>query len=152
MRLFLASVLLGILSGCATTHPGVVQSPSAISVPQGKAKLVITRNTEALFLGVQARVDVNGERVAELWRGESYAAALPPGKVVLSTDAWSTPGRFLAHFNMEADREYTFEISPRGGHMATLTFFGIAGAAIDAAIDENTGPFSIYLKETKPIR
>jgi len=152
MRTLLSLFLLGILSGCATTHSGVVQSPSTISVPSGKAKLVVTRNTDALFLGVQARVDVNGERVVELWRGESYAAALQPGKVVISTDAWSTPGRFLAHFNIEADREYVFEISPRGGHMATLTFFGIAGAAIDAAIDENTGPFSIYLKETKPLR
>lgn len=153
MRSFaLAIVMLSTLLGCATTHPGVVQSPSSILASKGQAKLVITRNTDALFLGVQARVDVNGERVAELWRGDSYAVAMQPGKILLSTDAWSTPGRFLAHFDMEADKEYVFEISPRGGHMATLTFFGIAGAAIDAAIDENTGPFAITLKEIKVLR
>lgn len=148
----LVLVLLGALSGCATTHPGVVQSPAAVLIPPGKAKVVITRNTDALFMGVQARVDVNGERVTELWRGESYAGVVQPGKVVLATDAWSTAGNFRAHFNAEADREYTFEVSPRGGHMATLTFFGIVGAAVDASIDENTGPFSIYLKETKPLK
>ena len=148
----LVLIMLGALSGCATTHPGVVQSPSTVLAPPGKAKLVITRNTDALFMGVQARIDVNGERVAELWRGESYAGVVEPGRVVLTTDAWSTPGNFLAHFNAEADREYTFEITPRGGHMATLTFFGIAGAAVDASIDKNTGPFSVYLKEIKPLK
>lgn len=148
----LALIMLGVLSGCATTHPRVIQSPSTILVPPGKAKLVITRNTDALFMGVQARIDVNGERVAELWRGESYAGVVQPGSIVLATDAWSTPGNFRAHFTAEADKEYTFEISPRGGHMATLTFFGIIGAAVDASIDENTGPFSIYLKEIKPLK
>lgn len=145
-------VVLVALSGCATTHPGVVQSPSAVVAPPGKAKIVITRNSDALFMGVQARIDVNGARVAELWRGESYAEVVQPGKVVLATDAWSTPGNFRAHFNAEADREYTFEVLPRGGHYATLAFFGIVGAVVDASIDENTGPFSIYLKETKPLK
>ena len=145
-------VTLVALSGCATTHPGVVQSPSAVVAPPGKAKVVITRNSDFLFMGVQARIDVNGERVVELWRGESYAGVVQPGKVVLATDAWSTPGNFRAHFNAEADREYTFEVSPRGEHYATLVFFGIVGAAVDASIDENTGPFSIYLKETKPLK
>ncbi len=153
MKLYSAIiVILVALSGCATTHPGVVQSPSAVVAPPGKAKVVITRNSDALFMGVQARIDVNGERVAELWRGESYAGVVQPGRIVLATDAWSTAGNFRAHFNAEADREYIFEVSPRGGHMATLTFFGIVGAAVDASIDENTGPFSIYLKETKPLR
>jgi len=105
-----------------------------------------------MFMGVQARIYVNDKRVAELWRGESYAGVIQPGKVVLAADAWSTPGNFRAHFNAEADREYTFEVSPRGGHLATLVFFGIVGAAVDASIDENTGPFSIYLKETKPLK
>lgn len=149
------SILVGFvfaISGCATTHPGVVQSPSSIQAPPGKAKVVITRNTDALFLGVQARIDVSGDRVAELWRGESYTGVLQPGKVILSTDAWSTPGRFMAHFNAEPDKEYVFEISPRGGHYATLVFFGIVGSAVDSAIDENTGPFAITLKEIKPTR
>ena len=153
MRLYaIVLVMLGALSGCATTHPGVVQSPSAVVAPPGKTKIVITRNTDALFLGVQARIDLNGERVAELWRGESYAGIVQPGRIVLATDAWSTPGNFRAHFNAEPDREYIFEVSPRGGHMATLTFFAIVGAAVDASIDENTGPFSIYLKETKSLK
>jgi len=140
------------ISGCATTHPSVVQSPSSIPVPSGKSKLVITRNTDALFLGVQARIDVNGERAVELWRGESYAKVLSPGKVIISTDAWSTPGRFMAHFNVEPNKEYILEISPRGGHYATSTLFGVLGSAVDAAVDENTGPFAITLKELKPTR
>lgn len=143
---------LAALSGCATTDVGRVQSPSAVIVPPGKAKVVITRNSDSMFMGVQARIDLNGERVAELWRGESYAAVVQPGKVILGTDAWSTPGNFRAHFNAKAGREYTFVVSPRGGHMATLTFFGIAGAAVDASIDKNTGPFSIYLNDTRPLR
>lgn len=142
--------LMAYSAGCAT-HSGVVKSPSSVFVPPGKVRLIVTRNTEALFLGVQASVDVNGERAAELWRGESYAVALEPGKVILSTNAWSTSGRFVSHFTAEADREYVFEIAPRGGHFATLSFFGVVGGAVHAAIDENTGPFSIYLKETRAL-
>lgn len=157
MRLCTALVFLSILFGCAS-HQGVVPSPSAVSVPKGQSKLSISRNSDFMFIGVQARVDVNGVRVAELWRGESYAAAIQPGKVVLSTDAWSTAGRFQAHLNIDADREYVFEIGPRGEHFSTLTNFsllgpatGVLASAIEAAVDENTGPFSINLKEIRPL-
>ena len=148
----LVLVLFGALSGCATTHPGVVQSPDTVLAPLGKAKVVITRNTDSMFMGLQARIDVNGERVAELWRGESYAGVIQPGKVVLSTDAWLAPGNFRAHFKAEADREYIFEVSPRGEQLTTLPFYGVVRVTVEAAIEENTGPFSIYLKETKPLK
>lgn len=150
MRLCVALVILSVLFGCAS-HQGVVQSPSAVSVPKGQSKLVISRSSDFMFIGVQASIDVNGVRVAQLWRGEGYATAMQPGKIVLSTDAWSTSGRYQSHFNMEADREYIFEVAPRGEHFSTLTLFGVLGSAIEAAVDENTGPFSIYLKEIRPL-
>lgn len=155
MRFFtLAAILISsiFLSGCAAKHPNVVQSSMSVTVPQGHGKLVITRNSDMLFMGVPVRIDVNGQRAVELWRGETYAAPISPGRVTLLADAWSTPGKFQTHFNIESNKEYIFEVSPRSEHFSTLAFFGVIGAAIDAAVDENTGPFSLLLKDIQPIK
>lgn len=149
------SMIVGIalaVSGCASTPVVPTQTQALAVVPPGKAKIVLMRNMDALFLGVKAAVDVNGIRVAELWRGESHSQIVEPGEVNLAADAWSTPGHYRAHFRAEPDKEYTFEISPRGGHFASLAFFGIVGAAVNAGIDENTGPFVIQLKHMRPLR
>lgn len=135
-RWAIVALVLG-LSGCASTTVGTPQASKSAAVLTGKAKIVMTRNSDVLFLGVKAAVDVNGQRVAELWRGESHVEIVEPGEVNLATDAWSTPGHYRAHFHAEPDKEYTFEISPRGGHFASLAFFGIVGAAVNAGVDEH---------------
>ncbi len=149
MRILTILALSIVLSGCATTQPAGVQAPSALVVPQGKAKLTITMNDDMSLMQVPARVDLNGNRVAELRQGESYSAAIEPGKVILATYAWFTPGTFVSHFELEANREYHFEIAPRAAHLEAPSFLGAKGTVRDGSVDVNGGPYAIALKETK---
>ena len=107
-------------------------------------------------MGVAAQVVVNGERVADLWRGETYAGVFRPGEMVLRTGAWTVPGVFTERFTAEPDTDYEFEISPRGEQLAVDTVFGPLGLAgfldpaVIAVLDERAGPFSLTLKRAIP--
>lgn len=154
---FAAIAFALLASGCASlpAERGVVSSPESFSVPPGSAKVVITRNTDALYMGAKARVTINGEMVAELWRGESYAGAFAPGKQVISVDAWGASKRTVVQLLAAVDTEYTLEIAPNGENLGSgalsAGLFGVVGALVHDDTRE-TGPFLIVLKRTKPLR
>lgn len=144
-------------SGCASlpAERGVVTSPESFSVPPGSAKVVITRNMDALYMGVKARVTINEKIVAELWRGESYAGAFSPGKLNISVDVWSAPKRTAVQLSATADTEYALEIAPNSGNTGSgalaAGLFGVVGAVVHDETRE-TGPFLIVPKSAKTMR
>jgi len=150
-NMFSSKVLATFLAGCAVTAAFAQPVSNAVST-DGQSKLVISRNTDLQYMVLNARLDVNGVRVAQLKRGESYVAVLKPGVVNLGADGWGWSGNYKASFNLEADREYFFELGPREGSLAVVVAFGGLGADISAAVGENTGPFSMKLKDIKPLR
>jgi len=134
--------------------------PSAESVPltPGKAKIVLERTDVYLYSGVQARIDINGERVVELWGKEIYAGLFDPGKITISATSWGTSGKCTVVLNAEPDREYTFIVSAIKEHHRAATkglmwpalLGGPIGVAIHQAtydVEENNGPFLIKPKE-----
>lgn len=144
-------------SGCASlpAERGVVTSPESFSVPPGSAKIVISRNTDALAMGAKARVTINGKMVAELWRGESYAGAFVPSRLVISVDAWGAPKSTVIQLTAAADTEYALEIAPNSGNMGSgalaAGLFGVVGAVVHDETRE-TGPFLIVPKSAKTMR
>ena len=111
-------VVLLTITLSAYAHAPSSMAPLHETAKPGKSKIDIYRTEDALYLGVEARVEINGERVAELWRGESFSADYDPGRYVITTDAWSTfGGEYKYVLSAEPDTEYLLEISPRGSWM-----------------------------------
>lgn len=139
----LVLVLVLVLAGCATQPQQKATAPTAVP---GKVLIYIERDRSLLFLGVAARVDVNGKRVADLWRGETYAGLFEPGVITIQADAWSTPGRYTMNFQATPDVTYRIVVSPRAEHQTTIALTGIIGSAINAVVQEQTGPFALSVR------
>src|SRR5262249_6412497 len=91
------------------------------------------------------------ENVASLWRDEVFTGNFQPGKTIISTDCWSSPGRFSFVLNTKPDMRYAFELSPRGDSMLIGMAGGIVGLAAEAAVSENSGAFQIMLTDEEPL-
>ena len=64
---------------------------------------------------------------------------------MLADDATSGPGSFSTTFEVEEDKVYTFEISPRGEGYASSAMWDVLGDAVQANLNDNTGYFKITL-------
>ncbi|MDX2027197.1 MAG: hypothetical protein SFW62_01025 [Alphaproteobacteria bacterium] len=146
----LSVIVLCGLAGCAGGVPAdAIQTKLASTPPvSGKSRLVIYRDTDMTYMGVTARVEVNGQKVAELWRGDAYATNVAPGPVTIAADAWSSPGRYSITLKALPDMDYTLEISPRGP-LASGVLLGVGGMALDSAVNENSGSFQIAIKDVQ---
>lgn len=107
-----------------------------VPVPAAKATLVITRSTEMLYLGLAAAIEVNGEQVAKLERGETYTADVAPGEIELRVSGWSSPGASTFSLKAMPGKTYQFTVTPRGGNFVASMAGGLLGAAV-----EGHGPF-----------
>lgn len=133
-----------LLSSCAS--PRIEKNQNLIN-DKDAATIIIKRSDDILFLGVPARVKINGEEVADLWRSETYDGKFPPGKTVISVDAWSTPGEFVMDMDTTPNKTYRLTIYPRGDHYTVLTLFGPLGALVNANLQKNTGPFAVGIEK-----
>lgn len=139
----LVSILgLLLLTACAGGPPPML---TAEPPPAGKSRLTITRTTDLLYLGAAARIDVNGSRIGEIGRGGATQTVVDPGRVTVSTDAWSAPGRFTIALNAQPNTDYLLEVSPRSDSMTAGMMMGLGGQAMEAG-----GPFQIVVKEARP--
>ncbi len=137
-------IVLTLLGGCAgSSGVDYTSRQDAVPLAPGKARITVVRNGSLMYLAVDARLDINGERMAALGRGEGYTGNFRPGKTVLTTEAWSAPGRFTISVETKPNHDYVFEISPRGDGAATGMLFGVAGMAAEASVSEQSGPFQI---------
>ncbi len=155
-KIILIAVWGVLLAGCAT-HSNVVPSADTVAPVPGKAKIVIERSADKLYMGAKARIYINGEQVVELWREDVYAGVFQPGKVAISTDAWGTKGKFTVLLKLEPDQLYEFVVSPNDGHYKDIMqgifwpslLAGPIGMAVQQTtyeVKENQGPFLIKPK------
>jgi hypothetical protein len=145
--LYISSLCLIGLIGCSGVPQAEINTKLASTATEpGKSRLLIYRDEDIAYMGVSARIDMNGQRITELWRGDAYVTNVAPGKINLSADAWSAPGHYTATLDAEPDFTYTLEVTPRAE--AAYILGGVAGAVGDYAVNENSGAFSIMLKDT----
>lgn len=107
-RPVLLLLLLVIVAGGLTSVRASAASPGA----KAKAMIVITRSEGVIFLGVPATVELNGSKIAGLWRGESFTGSIDPSQAILNVSAWSSPGSANYSFEALPGRSYRFTITP----------------------------------------
>ena len=140
-RLILMLACLTV-TGCASTGATIQSMPSTLPAP-GKARIVVERASDFMYLALSARVYVNGQQIATLYRGDAAMTEVDPGQVTVTADTLTAPGRFSVSMNAAPDAEYRFEISPRGDSFAPGAAFGLLGLAADASINEQSGLFQV---------
>ncbi len=145
-RLLVRFVLLLLLSGAV---PFGAFADEGAAIPPGKVRLTITRSSAFLYLALSARVDVNGQRIANLGRGDTFSDVFDAGKLVITTDHWSSPGKFTVAINAEPGAEYKLELSPREASFLPGALFGIVGLAVDAAVENNSGLFKLVIQDVR---
>ncbi len=141
-RIFiLMSLSLLILSGCAT----MALPPPPPVISENKGRLLITRSADdMLYATTAARLFVNGKEAGALMRGQTVPIEVAPGEVELSTDAPLTMGSYALKIPVEAGLEVRLQLATRGGHfVGAMT--GLAGMLVDAAINDNKGPFTLTI-------
>ena len=142
-----ASLLLvcTLLTGCVTDQATPVASATAAApVPRGQAGITITRSNEIYGLLVPADIEANGAKIASLDKGATFSGSVPAGPVTLIVSCATDFGHYKLHFNAQAGKRYTFEVSPRNEQYAAVVLGGVVGYVADAAINgEQAGVFKI---------
>ena len=144
----LIAILVFLDTGCASGGPAVIDIPTT-PLQEGKTRIIVSRSTDLLYLGAASRLWVNGQQIRSLSRGDKTSVDVDPGRVTITTDAATSPGRFTIFLNVEPNKEYQFEVSPRTESYAPMVLFGFLGAAADASVNQNSGSFQIRAIGTK---
>ena len=84
-----------------------------------------------LYMAMSASVEVNGQKVASLGRGETYNGIVPPGPVEVRVSNWSAPGASSYSFKAVPGKTYRFTVGPRGGNFVATMAGGLIGSAIE---------------------
>jgi hypothetical protein len=108
------------------------------TAPAGRTTLSITRSSDMLYLGMAASVEINGQKVASLERGETFTSDVAAGPLVLRVSNWSSPGATTFSLRALPGKTYRFTVSPHSGNFVASLAGGFVGAAI-----EGRGPFEI---------
>src|SRR5947209_7642969 len=87
-RTFRSFFLVAMMAACAAD----AFASSAHAASAGKTTLSITRSSDMLYVAMSAAVEVNGQKVASLGRGETYTGVVAPGPTVVKVSNWSSPG------------------------------------------------------------
>ena len=150
-RKFLTFAAFILLVGCATgerTLPAVLpDSP----VPQGMARVSVTRSGDLLYLALAANVTVNDQRAGSLYRGQSTAAEVPAGVTTVTATGFGAPGRFVLRFPTVSGGRYDLLAAPRGDSLGPALAFGLIGSMLDAAANpEQGGAFNLTIVSASP--
>jgi hypothetical protein len=125
--LFRSNLALPIAVTAALSLGGqVVQA-----APAGKTSVSITRSSDMLYMAMSASVEVNGQKVASLERGETYTGVVAPGPVEIRVSNWSAPGASSYSFKATPGKTYRFTVSPHGGNFVASLAGGLIGSAIE---------------------
>lgn len=139
-----------VLAGCASTGDSELATQSLNagsdaaapqSVPAGKSRLVLSRPSGMLYMAVPASVKVNGNKVADLYGGNSHTLDIAPGKVSIMVDSWNYPGSWTDELAAAAGVTYEIEVGPREDGVGTAVMFGAIGGAIEAQNNPKSGLF-----------
>jgi len=141
-----------LLSGCGTqgvTNLALLNEP----IPSKQSRLIITRNMDMLYMAAAADVEVNGKEIASLGRGGSVVYDVAADETLITLRTMGSSAKFSASFNLEVNKTYNFEVSPRSegfwSRPAYSAAFGLLGETVYAETHENSGFFQINLKDIK---
>ena len=152
-------MLAGLTAGCVSTgtsNPELTtasapQASATASAPQvstpapaGKVRLALNRVQGVLYAGAPATVKVNGQKVADLWAGNSSVVDISPGKNAVTVEAWSYPGTWTIDLDAKPGQSYAIEVSPRSESYVP-SLFGAVGGAMDSNANKNAGAFQMRL-------
>lgn len=123
-------------------------------IPQGKARVTVTRPSTVLYVGSPATISLNGQSVADVGSGGSAVFDVPAGANVISVSALLYPGEYKLKLDAASGQTYALEVGPRDASIGPAVLFGVVGGAIDAAANENSGMFEIRTatKTTSPAK
>lgn len=145
MKHFAILFLLLNLVGCASPGASIRAVPQ--TPPQnGMTRITVERSAEFMYMALSANVRVNGQGIGALSRGDIAAIDIPPGRTTVSVDTSSSPGTFSISFITQPNRNYFLAVSPRSDSFLPGAMFGLLGAAVDAAVNENAGLFQVVGK------
>lgn len=153
MRLFLpALALLVLLAGCASGGNRTLPVPAvAAPVPEGFARVTVTRTNDLLFLALAAEVAVNDQRAGALYRGDTTTADVPAGTTTVAVTAFGAPGRFVLRFPTVSGGRYELQAAPRGASVMPGMTMGLFGSMLDAAANpEQGGQFALAIVSAVP--
>jgi hypothetical protein len=144
--LCLTLICLCALTGCSWLPSNASARLDQTPLISGKSRFLVYRDNDmGYYKSVSARVDINGQRVNELWHGEAYAVNVEPGPVTVSASAWSAPGEYTISFEGQPNMTYTLEIGLRAD--AAEGMGKITGGDVDYSVDENEGAFALEIRD-----
>lgn len=139
-QLLLQACCLILLAGCAVqTLP-----PPPPVIGADKGRIVISRTDDIIYATLAARIAVNGNYVSNVMRGQTVSMEVDPGAVKVAADAPMTMGEFMLSFQIEPGMEVRLSLAPRGANFIGA-MSGLGGMLVEAAINDNKGPFSLTL-------
>lgn len=143
MRALTLVLLVGVISGCAATGPKYGEvAPTIPTLKPDKARLTLLREQHVLYMALGARVEINGLQVASLSNGAFTYTDQMPGRINISVDNWSFPGKYVISIDVKPGTENYFEVFPRSESFGPV-LFGYIGTAIDAQVNQNSGAFKV---------
>jgi len=142
IKSFILISILTLLSGCVSAPP--IKTPPIQNVNSDRARIILTRSTDFLYLALDARISINGKVVASLPRGESTYYDVAPGTATISVDHPTSPGTFAMSFITKAGNTYKTRVAPRESGFGAGALFGVVGVAVEAS-PGNGGLFSVHL-------
>ncbi|MGA7324428.1 MAG: hypothetical protein WBX25_08095 [Rhodomicrobium sp.] len=145
----LALVMATTFCACGSTG---TENATLLSQPlrSGAARVQIVRPQEFLAALRDARIKVDGKKVADLTNGSSTTVDIAAGSHDITVDVWDSPSTYKMKLDAKPGTLYTLEVTVRR-EGAAVGMLGAAGALADAATNENGGLFQIRVISDKPI-
>jgi hypothetical protein len=139
----LANVLvlcaLPLLAACATQS----LESQAKTQERSQARIYFLRESSLLYMAGTPNLKVNDQEVGRVANGSSFFVDRPPGTYKITLETPMAVGRYAAEVKLRAGAVYYVKISPRAGNYVVGLAAGLAGQLLEAAVSENSGPYSV---------
>ncbi len=136
---------LALLTGCAVTGPSYQEKQAeAGPAPENLARLYFFRESRFMSAGSDASITLNNNKIGECGNGSYFYSDVAPGSYQLGADSWGTAGEFRVSKELEAGREYFFEVQVDEGYVMSGAMLGFIGQAIYASNNPNSGGWLLF--------
>lgn len=144
MRILFFTAFLLSLAGCSASGPSFNET----ALPKGDgATVVVYRDGGPLGIAAAGyEIDFNGEFTCKLLPRSFFVNYQnKPQKTVISSTIFGEIGTSRIALNLKPDGVYYVRLDVNKQRVAASMALGMAGAAIDEASSENSGPFIFKL-------
>jgi hypothetical protein len=134
-----------LITGCAATGPGYLQTTSESSIPANRAELIFYRPSGFILSARSPSIEISGQSSCDLPQGGFFKKNVQSGNINISTSLWDIPGTSRLNFQATAGERYAIRVSPDTGKVMSGALFGYAGLIIAEATSSRGGPFQMDL-------